>query len=446
MRRRDLFTLTTAIAGCAVAGCTLGNPRPATEPRGEIPIGFADSPIWSGTESLTTFTAVRDRHLVAMTVVPDAEPTFAHGWVPVVVDVAGPTTRALLLDDDGAWITKSVTPKRGSDSPRTQLSGTAHTVMFQGPAVIDATHAYIVVGVLPLDTPGQFEGDPTRTPRDLRCPVMLFRIRLDDGAVVAATTVSDDFAAHTIPDAALSFTEDGAALLLAGGDTDEGGSGWIGLRLSAADLNVEFDARALYVGQEIRSMSSAGQAVLVSWSTSPSKELVRLADGVRMPTGSDKVLVIGDWAHHVARTGDPLMELFAVNTRTGERIDVPSVPGGPKALSEAFTSCPRIFSDAHAIITQHGKGIAVWRPGAPEPSLRLPDDKVSRGAAVLKDVLYSWHGDDRTATLTLRRLDSGEVFAERPVPPRVLGSGAGAITRWGGISGNEFFPATEWLE
>ncbi|RRD03365.1 hypothetical protein EII34_14325 [Arachnia propionica] len=452
MRRRDLFTLATAMAGCTVTGCTPGDPQAADDPSGEFPIGFAASPAWEGVESWTEFTAVKDRHLVAMTVVPDAERAFAHGWVPVVVDVAGLTTRALLLDDDGTWITKPVTPKKEFGPPTTRLSRTALTAMIQGPAVIDDTHAYIVAGVVPLEAPGQFEGTPSSTPTDLRCPVMLFKIRLDDGAVVASTTVSDDVEARSLKDAALSFTEDGTSLLLAGGaevSTTSGiGTGWMGLRLSTAELGVEFDARALYIGQEVRSVSSAGQAVLVTSSLNSGKELVRLADGVRVTTSSTKALVIGDWLHHVERKHDQTAGLVAVNMRTGQRVDVTPRAGRVEDLVDVFTSWPGTFTEPRVIIaSRYGEGLTVWLPGAPEPSLELAADRaVSTGVAVLGDVLYTWHGDDRATTLTLRRLDSGEVLAEHSVPPRVLGSDIGAVTRWGCISWTRFFRATTWLD
>lgn len=441
MRRRDLFTLTTAIAGCAISGCTPDSPQAVEDPLGEFPIGFADSPIWEGTESWTKFTAVRDRHLVAMTVVPDAERVFAHGWVPVVVDVVGPTTWALLLDDDGTWITKPVTPKKGPSG--TEMSRTALTAMFQGPAVIDDTHAYIVAGVLPLEAPGQFGGTPTHTPRELRCPVMLFKIRLDDGAV-AFTTVSDNFAAHAVKEAALSFTEDGTALLLAGGDTSNPDAGWMGLRLSTADLGVEFDARALYVDQKVSSISPAGQAVLVNFG----KELVRLADGRRMTTRARKALVIGDWVHLAEQDDTGSVELVAVNTGTGQRIAVTPGSRNPEDLLDAFTTWSRSIPETRVIITSsHLGGLTVWRPGASEPSFELPEgEAVHAGVAVLGDVLYTWHDDDRTATLTLRRLDTGEFLAEHSVPTRVLGSDTGTVTRWGCISWNQFFRATKWLD
>lgn len=464
MRRRDLLTLTTAMAGAAIVGttgCTPESPAPVDDPPPEgFPINFADSPAWSGSNapawslvlSETEFTAVKDRHLVAMTVVPEAERAFAYGLLPVVVDVTGPTTRALLLDDDGTWITKPVKPKESG--PRsTELSQTALTAMHQGPAVIDDTHAYVVAGVLSLETPGQFENTSSS---EAHCPVMLFKIRLDDGAVVASTTVSDDISFGDLPSAALSFSEDGTALLLVGGtppandDADSNaGFGWMGLRLSTADLSVEFDARALYVGQEVTSVSPAGQAVLVSLPTafSTQNELVRLTDGVRMRTASRQALAIGDWVHWSEQKDSSSEELVAVNTRTGQRVTVAPEVGDPKDLLDAFTSWPRIFCGTPVATHWSEKDLTVWRPGAPEPSVHLTEKEAVRaGVAVLKDVIYTWHGDDTATTLTLRRLDSGEVLAEHSVPPRVLGSGTGAVTPWGCISGSKFFRATKWLD
>lgn len=61
------------------------------------------------------------------------------------MNVTGITTRALIIDDDGTWTTRTVTMKDDRTPPR---NSRALTKMFHGPDVINDTHACLAVGVI----------------------------------------------------------------------------------------------------------------------------------------------------------------------------------------------------------------------------------------------------------------------------------------------------------
>ena len=109
MRRRTF--LSAAVAGAAVAAlpsltaCVPRKRRKAEPPApipppspDAIPSAFADKPTWPGTYLVTSLNAARDRYLCGAAALSEASETFTGGWCPVVVDVSGPTTRAVPLD------------------------------------------------------------------------------------------------------------------------------------------------------------------------------------------------------------------------------------------------------------------------------------------------------------------------------------------------------------
>ena len=117
------------------------------------------------------------------------------------------------------------------------------------------------------------------------CPVVMLKIRLSDGSVVASTTVSDRFLAKGVSDMNLSFSTDRAALLLAGGNgdpqlsaTQKGRSDYVALRLSAEDLSIQFDAHSILNSKRATVVTSYGQAVGSKYATSPSEMIIFLAD------------------------------------------------------------------------------------------------------------------------------------------------------------------------
>ena len=122
MRRRT-FLLTTATAGAAVIALPglvflshsrPKQPTPTPPPSPDaVPSGFNAIPVWPDLHlrTDTVITAARNRYLCGAATVKETRNTFTAGWCPVVVDVSGPTTRAVLMnpdDPDSTWTTQTV--------------------------------------------------------------------------------------------------------------------------------------------------------------------------------------------------------------------------------------------------------------------------------------------------------------------------------------------------
>mgnify|MGYP000237961202 FL=1 len=179
MRRRTFLTAAAAgavaTAPSSLTACSQArskrHPAPTPPPSPDaVPSAFADRPTWPTAENYTRLTAARDRYLCGGAVIDEARRIFTEGWCPVVVDVSTLTTRAVLLDKDGAWITKEVEMVfryDEGDDPKTAL-----TTIVIGPALLDEEHAYLVVGAITLSEPdpnglvhyGPPTGRPARSP------------------------------------------------------------------------------------------------------------------------------------------------------------------------------------------------------------------------------------------------------------------------------------------
>ncbi|RRD48283.1 hypothetical protein [Arachnia propionica] len=437
MYRRHFLSL-TGLAVVSATGCTSGlrSPVDAPTPEGH-PTAFADSPAWPEGRATVEITAVRDRYLTAMAPVPDADGTFTEGWTAVVVNVTGPTTWALLLEDDGTWTTKQVALR--GQGPQVNHEDKALTSIVRGPAVLDDTHAYLVVGLFPLE-PGQFTGRPESVYGHKYCPAMLFKIRLSDGSLVASTTVSDALKVERLRHATMSLSTDGGSLLLAaapGRDDDPAAGGWVGLRLSTADLSVEFDARALYVRTQLTSVSAVGEGLAVTSASHLGKELVLLADGRRFQVAQREPTVLGGWVHLTMPEHLWGAAHVAFHVDSGKRVTMqdPTVQ---------LPELPTISSPYPAIVhLSSGTPFRVWVPGAPEPlhdANRSPGKPSPEGAAVCEDILYTW----AESTLTLWRLGSHDPLSTQRITPGRLSPGVGVVTPWGLATPTQFFRATEW--
>ncbi|MDO5093394.1 MAG: hypothetical protein Q4D79_08230 [Propionibacteriaceae bacterium] len=182
------------------------------------------------------------------------------------------------------------------DDPETAL-----TTIAMGPSLLDDHHAYLVVGVVVTDTPTS--GSSTQIdsfPEELTCPVVMLKVRLTDGVVVASATVSENFSASQIVAMHLSFSIDRASLLLAGGrevpPLVDNIAEYVGLRLSVEDLSFQFDAHSVFDGNYAESGTSYGQAIASVDSMAPGKSIVFLATGEReFVEGKTPILVRDGW-------------------------------------------------------------------------------------------------------------------------------------------------------
>lgn len=455
LRRRDLLIAATALAGSAVTGCSssfhdaLQPPTP-----GEIPVEFADHAVWPGDNTYFAVTAMRERHLVGMTTVADAAGTFVSGWVPVLVDLTGGITRAVLTDDSGAWVTRVVKPTSGLE--RKKPAATALTTLVEGPAVIDDEHAYLCVGVVLWDSPQQ---EPVMKGQSLDTlgHLVVLKLRLSDGAVVASRTASDRFAQGPFAGRVhLSFTADRSSLLLAGGrygsEARDKGAGWVGLRLRCSDLEIEYDAHALHGTGLAKSVTPAGQGLSFSYAPGEPPEVISLLTEQRYrhespavgSAGDAEALVVGDWVYLLenrGKNGQQDLHRYVINMATGERTDIPDA-------DPDFPVWPSVFTDRSFLLDADlPYRLAVWPLGAAEPQATWPSSEALtvESVATLGEHFYAQGRQDGKSVLKVLPFDSTTPVATIEYQKGLFDK-VTAVTRWGIVTGRGFIPATRWLD
>ena len=451
MRRRTL--LIAAAAGAAAAAppaltaCSPSrftkkpsHPAPTPPPAVDaLPSAFDDKAVWPGVWTRKTLTAARDRYLCGATVAHEAEKAFTRGWCPVVVDVSGPTTRAVLLGEDGAWTTQEVEPVAHRDE--NDRTAAASTIAL-GPALIDAEHAYLVVGAFPPSSTDPAGSAGTEVIQaGTTCPVTALKVRLADGAVAASATVSERFLARSVARIHLSFSADRDALLMAGNNlagNDSVDADYIGLRLSAEDLSVQLDAHSVLDIRPPANVFSHGQAI------SAGRTTVFLADGAQEDNRNHPVLVRDGWYYHKETlspvgSGSIITRGCARNLASGETVVLDD-----GAIEDVrLLGWPSVASDQQEIIRllerESMDPFTVRRPGAPSPVLTWTKEErtLPQGAGVLGDVLYTtYYLDDSTRSgshrLELTSLGTGETIAE--TDERTGMSGVNVVTPWGSPS------------
>ena len=489
MRRRTF--LTAAVAGAAVAAlpaltaCVPRKrheaepPTPIPPPSPDaIPSAFADKPTWPGTYLITSLNAARDRYLCGAAALSEASETCTGGWCPIIVDISGPTTRAVLPDPvspddpDGAWTTKEVELKDPDDQDD-NVPKTARITITDGPALLDAEHAYLTLGTSTPSAPS-----PTSPPQsagttddetysntlldERTCSVLMLKVRLSDGAVVASTTLSEQFYAQLVPSMHLSFSADRTSLILAGDNMTLQGhadADYIGLRLSADDLSTQFDAHSVLGNQYGTAITSYGQAISIGDETVPTREIVFLADGVHEPIGDNIPIMVRDgWYYYMdsAEAAAPCYARNLENRASGQTVELDA--GWEKDV--ALKHWPDITSDQQEIITLGQNDgdedtAAVRLPGAPSPAIAFAwasDGRVDpEGMGVFGGVLYvSYPGHSATPgndRLELIAVSTGETITRTyKAAVRSGPSEIDVVTPWGLATDSEFFPATEWLD
>ncbi len=465
MRRRTfLITAGMVSVSSVISACTSPSEKPPaqTPPPGPnaIPHKFTERASWPGVNLDVSITAVHDHYLCSNVAVDELRDVFASGRCAAIADVAGPTTRAVTLDETGTWITKEVELTDRYDKERNNIK--APTRLWAGPALLDNAHAYLVIGVL-----AQQDDDSNTTSVDdtATCPVVMLKIRLSDGSVVASTTVSDRFLAKGVSDMNLSFSTDRAALLLAGGNgdpqlsaTQKGRSDYVALRLSAEDLSIQFDAHSILNSKRATVVTSYGQAVGSKYATSPSEMIIFLADGKYEFAGekNDPIMVRDGWYYYDHDVLGSDKKTRARNLASGQTVELQGV--WSKEVGYGI-SWPSITSDEQAIIsgtTHDGRDrvnqLIVRLPGAASPILSWTagDQKIPEGASVLGDVLYTCYDPDdseRTSNhhIDLISLTTGAKITETEEHgSRLLNGVEDVVTPWGIANSSGFHAATAW--
>lgn len=467
MRRRTLLiTAGTVSVSPVLEACTSPSrkdPAPTPPPGPDaIPYKFTERPSWPGTNISVSIKAARDRYLCSDVAVDELRDVFASGHCPVIVDVAGPTTRAVTLDETGAWTTKEVALTGRYDKGKDNIK--APTKLWVGPALLDETHAYLVLGVLAQqgDDTSTTSADDTTT-----CPVIMLKIRLSDGSVAASATVSDRFFAKEVSGMHLSFSTDRTALLLAGDNggrqssaTQKSNPDYVALRLNAEDLSIQFDAHSILNSKRTTSITSYGQAIGSKYATSPSEMIIFLADGrYEFVKKNDHPIMVRDgWYYYGYGDLGPDKRTRARNLASNETVELQGT--WEKEVGNGV-SWPSITSDGQAIIsgTEHAERdrtnqLIIRLPGAASPTLswKAGDQKIPEGASVLGDVLYTCYDpDDSESTsnhhIDLTSLATGEKITETEGPGSALLSGVrDVVTPWGIANYFGFYAATAWID
>ncbi|SHE25653.1 hypothetical protein [Actinomyces glycerinitolerans] len=466
MRRRTVLTAAALGAVGSLIGlpaCSVFNspsaaptPSPAMPPGPDaVPDALSDQHLWPGGSHVrSTVTAVREHFLTGAVQATEAT-AYVQGMCPVVVDLNGPTTWGVLLDDDGRWTTRQVVPdSKAGPGERDPDDNQPTTMLVAGPAVIDDTHAYTVVAALAgVPYNQEYYSQP-----DDACPVSLLKVDLADGSLDAVTTVSESWPASAIRHLCLSFTQDRAGLLLTGApDTDEGSFrketyAHIGLRLSTEDLSVELDSHDLLRGRGYDMVSPCGQAVVGKTEFGREWLLVCLEDGTLIRPSEDAYphLVRDGWFYYQQERSLRAQELGSKEAITVTDMDIQTSNG---------SYWPEIYSDQPEII-QIGRSSAsgiealrVLRPGQTTPIVSWNgEDKVPDGACVCGDVLYAWYQEDasghlRVEMISLSEGEEGDALGTCETGEMtVTVDDSPVVTAWGVAVGDRFYAATQWLD
>ena len=470
MRRRTFLATaaaTTAVTAAlpVLAACTHQTRRPnrsaPAPPPGpdSAPTSFADRPTWPTAQTTDTdavITAARDRYLCGGARIKEALDVITGGWCPVVVDVGGLTTHAVLLDENGSWTTKEAeTVSRYSmgKDPRTAL-----TTIMMGPALLDDEYAYLTIGALILSSPST--EDPSsydHSPEGATCPVVVAKVRLSDASITNVATVAENYSAENVESIRLSFSADRSSLIMTGeGEGDESSAtqppeNYIALRLSAADLSVELDARSILEDQYITHISFYGQAIGYKPATASTSIIMFLGNGEHESTGGAlPIIVRDDWYYYRDDTTDE--QGLARNVSSGQTV----------VLKDDWENevrwWPSISSDQQASLAfNHQRGsapyLSVRLPGASAPALKWTENerRVPDGACVVGDILYSSYDLDDSGSTTTDHLDltsisTGEEITQTEGETGLAGDYSNVITPWGLAAYGAFYSATAWLD
>ena len=428
-------------------------PMPDPPNAAAVPSSFSSASLWPDLGTPSSITALREHYLcgdIVLDRADEARRTVPDGHCPVVVDLKGPTTWAVLPDDDGAWTTRTVQAAGPPATPITADPSGASTValfrMETGPALLDEKHAYLTVGLVTGD---EGQSSTGLTP----CSVDLVKVDLADGSVAASARLSSAFIAERIKgNLSLSFTEDRSALLVSGSSpTYDLSLKGIGLRLSAADLSVQLDAATVLTDSSSQ-WQSCGEALTATYEDD--EVIVYLADGTTESLAEMKAVAVRDgWLYYYDATRYPgsatIKSSGAARARrlnTGETVTVSETGKGTFAsLDDHEQTDDRLSTDQHEVILWGGTDrstFSVRRPGEAEPLLswEAAERAVPDAACVFGDVLYTFGSE----SLQLISLTSGNSLSEVPGTAWNWG-GSVAVTAWGLAVSGVFYPATEWF-
>ena len=461
MRRRTFFTAalstmagagTLSLGACAGLGRSLAKklaPRPPTlrhaslssppQPTA-VPTAFSKEAVWP--------MRIEENHDQPWP--SNAEITTAHGTLllgkvhndssdpltgdsPIIVDLTGPTTYAVVPDDsEHGYRIEEMTPPLVGSIPRenhvTPSPGATVTEQFTGAGTCDDEFAYVITGTETLRA-GRVPEDHGR--------VSLLKIRLSDRTIIASTILGENLAlkakepTHRL-ESSIVPTSDGGSLLVTSSFPPRA------LRLSTADLSVQLDLAS--ITSQRFSAVDGGEAVALNTDDGRTQTaVVTLADGVAHPLETMFAQLVHQgylYATRRAEGDQPFSELI-INLATGERLEPEDLPGNDEKSKQATLSAHEGFiirETDYVQVRRNGSATALltWKPSGQE---------ASKGVVICGSVLYVALGGGR---MRLVNLDTGEVIQESKTGNQYDYGELVAVTPYGACYKNNFYPATAW--
>ena len=462
MRRRTF--LTTALGAAAGAGLSLpggctatrshSSPSSTASPSTSVPTppsptaaptDFGTEPLWPppGVVEVEEDTPVWEDECRVMCArghcltgsinaryLPDR--TDLRGMCPVIVDLSGPDVYAVLPDDSGtSYRTSVVTLIEPPEETATPSPG-AVTVLTAGPSALDDDHAYVIVG--------RNEGArATDGPTDLNGSLTLLKIRLSDADVVSSAQLSTGFPIYSLttrngPSGGIAPTSDGSALMLTTGSDP-----YLALRLSIADLSVQFDAHSVLTGTCRGDLGDEAVCTDKDSNITSGTTIVTLTDGAphEVPKGDTPRFVCERWLYS-SRYEPGGLAMVMTDLGTGEEVVLTGYPG-------TYSSPGNTTADGGYIITCASDQIDVRPPGSTTATLTwtTAERTVPASGLVYGANLYTRSASGR---ISVTDLESGNNIKNLQLDKARAGGGINAVTPYGISNGYCFYPASEWAE
>ncbi|WP_314456954.1 hypothetical protein [uncultured Actinomyces sp.] len=447
MRRRSfLLTAFGAAAGAGllpVSGCAAGRrtPRPLTFLHASLPTpphpsaaptAFGEEAVWPlrikepHHRPLPDNAAIETVHgtLLLGKVHNDSSDPLS-GDSPIIVDLTGPTTYAVVPDssEHGYRIEEMTPPYRENRLPPSP--GTPITDQLAGASASDDEFAYVITGSEDMRAGQSPEG---------RGRLSLLKIRLSDRTIVASTILGEnlDLSLEMAHHFSIVLTPDGGSLLVTSSFPPRA------LRLSTADLSVQLDLAS--ITSQRFSAVDGGEAVALNTDDGRTQTaVVTLADGVAHALETMFAQLVHQgylYATRRAEGDQPFSELI-INLATGERLEPEDLPGNDEKSKQATLSAHEGFiirETDYVQVRRNGSATALltWKPSGQE---------ASKGVAICGSVLYVALGGGR---MRLVNLDTGEVIQESKTGNQYDYGELVAVTPYGACYKNNFYPATAW--
>ena len=348
------------------------------------------------------------------------------GDSPIIVDLTGPTTYAVVPDssEHGYRIEEMTPPYRENRLPPSP--GTPITDQLAGASASDDEFAYVITGSEDMRAGQSPEG---------RGRLSLLKIRLSDRTIVASTILGEnlDLSLEMAHHFSIVLTPDGGSLLVTSSFPKRA------LRLSTADLSVQFDLASI-TSQRFSAVAGGEAVALNSDDGWTQTAVVTLADGLTHPLEETLVARFVHqgylYATRRAEGDQPFSELI-IDLATGEHVELQDLPSSDdeRKTTTLTASNGFIIRSADSVqVRRNGSATALltWKPNGQE---------APKAVAICGSVLYVALDGGR---MHLVNLDTGEVIQESKTGNQYDYGELVAVTPYGACYKNNFYPATAW--